>query len=385
VSAAAGAGARVLMLQTQAEAAGAQEVARLLMQGLRARGYQVHQTFFYRRTASYDAMADITFCECRRPGNPIALARLLWSLRARVRQTRPDVVLTFQHYGNLIGAFVAKTSSAAPVIATQTTSAATLPAWLRRLDRWAGESGLFDRIIVNSEDTRRDYTDWPDRYRARMTMIEHGFADKTLAISKAEARARLGVMTGGPVLPGDAIVIGGVGRLHAIKNFAALVRMLPAEPGWRVAIAGQGPERANLIELAAGLGVGDRLHLAGELSPVDVGLFLACLDVFVFPTRAESFGLAVAEAAQAGVPVVSSDLPVLREVLASEGEPCALFADASDPSALLAATRRMLGDPALAATLSSRGRRLSARYSVESMVEGYEREIVEALRAKTAT
>jgi glycosyltransferase involved in cell wall biosynthesis len=308
----------------------------------------------------------------------------LWSLRARVRQTRPDVVLTFQHYGNLIGAFVAKTAGAAPVIATQTTSAATLPPWLRRLDRWAGVSGLFDRIIVNSEDTRRDYTNWPDRYRARMALIEHGFADKTLAISKAEARARLGRVTGASVPTADATVIGGVGRLHAIKNFQALVRLLPAEPSWRVAIAGQGPERARLIELADALGVGDRLHLVGELAPTDIGLFLASLDVFVFPTRAESFGLAVAEAAQAGVPVVSSDLPVLREVLASEGEPCALFADALDPSALLAATRRLLGDPALAATLSGRGRRLNARYSIEAMVEGYEREIVAALRAKTS-
>ena len=58
-----------------------------------------------------------------------------------------------------------------------------------------------------------------------------------------------------------------------------------------------------------------------------MALFLKSLDVFVFPTRMETFGLAAVEAAQAGVPVVASDIDVLREVLTLDGEPCALFVD----------------------------------------------------------
>ena len=114
-----------------------------------------------------------------------------------------------------------------------------------------------------------------------------------------------------------------------------------------------------------------RVHFTGELSPERVAQFLKSLDVFVFPTLAETFGLAVVEAAQAGVPVVANDLEVLREVLRTDEGPCALFVDANDTAAFAAAVDRLLHDAALRATLISRSRALEARYSVETMTGRY--------------
>jgi glycosyltransferase involved in cell wall biosynthesis len=88
----------------------------------------------------------------------------------------------------------------------------------------------------------------------------------------------------------------------------------------------------------------------------------------VFPSRTETFGLAVAEAAIAGLPVVANDLPVLREVL---GE-AALYADAEQPEALAAAVLQVRNDPALAAALAQAGRQLEDRYSPERMCAAYE-------------
>ena len=62
------------------------------------------------------------------------------------------------------------------------------------------------------------------------------------------------------------------------------------------------------------------------------------------------------EAAQAGIPVVANDLSVLREVLAIDGEPCALFVDAANPETFAAAVQRLLDDGALRASLTVRGR-----------------------------
>ena len=105
-------------------------------------------------------------------------------------------------------------------------------------------------------------------------------------------------------------------RLHSAKNPAAAVQLLKIEPSWHLALAGHGPERSNLTALARSLGVSDRLHFVGELFPSQIGAFLRTLDVFVFPSLAETFGLAVVEAAQCGVPVVANELEILREVLA---------------------------------------------------------------------
>ena len=148
--------------------------------------------------------------------------------------------------------------------------------------------------------------------------------------------------------------------------------MLPYDGHWHLAIAGQGAEREHLASLAASLGVASRVHFVGELSADRVGSFLRSLDVFVFPTLAETFGLAAVEAAQAGIPVVANDLEVLREVLAvDDGKPCALFVNAGDAGAFAAAVRRLLADESLSSVLSSRGRKLSQRYSLDEMVDRY--------------
>ena len=127
----------------------------------------------------------------------------------------------------------------------------------------------------------------------------------------------------------------------------------------------------RLKSIARSSGVAARVHFTGDMKPSRVGLFLAGLDVFVFPTLAESFGLAAVEAAQAGIPVVANDLPVLREVLAVDGEPCALFAVAADTPDFAAKIDRLFDEPDLAARNIALGRKLGAHYSVPAMVDAY--------------
>jgi len=102
-----------------------------------------------------------------------------------------------------------------------------------------------------------------------------------------------------------------------------------------------------------------------------LGMFLAGLNVFVFPSAAETFGLAAVEAAQAGVPVIANDLPVLHEVLTVDGESCALFVNAHDVDDFAAKIDVVVRDHAKAARMISLGRKLAGRYSVDSMVQAY--------------
>lgn len=356
---------RVVLLQTQAEAAGAQEISRLLARELAGRGHDVYQLFFFRRTAAFDGDAQVVFCARERPSNPLALARMLLRLRAELRRLRPATVICFQHFGNLIGAPIARLAGVRHVIANHNGMQDLLSPWVVGLDRWAGLAGAYSSMVVNSEATAAEYGGYPERYRRRLVRIDHGFQDKTSRLGKAEARASFG-------LPAAGVLLGSVARLAPKKNLAAAIRLLPERPGWHLALAGQGPARPDLQALAEELGCADRLHFAGELSPARVGDFLAALDVFVFPSLTETFGLAAVEAAQAGVPVVANALPVMEEILSHAGEPCALFVDADDPRAFAGAIGRVLADPGLAAALSARGRRLRDRYPLDAMVDGYD-------------
>ncbi|MCA6122520.1 glycosyltransferase family 4 protein [Bradyrhizobium sp. WSM 1704] len=355
---------RILLVQTQAENAGAQEISRLLGAGLTARGYDVANLFFFRKSDSFDEPPNTFYCAQSRPGNPVALLRMLWTLAGHIRTIRPDVVLTFQHFGNVIGAGVSRLVSRAPVIANQVSSAMSMSWPVRAADIVMGSVGFFQCITLNSKDMEREYARYPAPYRARMKHVPHGFDDKSRSLPKEIARQQF-------ELPADRVLLGCAARLHPHKRLDAAIRLLAGEPSWHLALAGQGADEARLRALADGLNVSDRLHFIGEIPPSRMSDFLACLDVFVFPSQAETFGLAAVEAASAGIPCVVNDLPVLREVLSFEGKPAAIFVDAANQAALSAAVSGILTDQSLRDRLRQSAEGLRSRYSLDSMIEEY--------------
>jgi len=357
------AGRRVVLVQTKAEAAGAQEITRILGRGLTARGYDVYSIFLFRRTAAFDREPNTAFCAAQRPTGPVTLLKMFVALVRHLKELQPDVVLCFQHYGILVGTLAAHMAGTPIVIANRTSSKSLVPRWARAADLAFGLIGLFRRVVVNCRAIEQEYAAFPRRYRNRVMRIDHGFEAKAAALGRNDARKLL-------KLPADATLVGSVGRLHPGKNLAAAIRILPGRD-WHLALAGQGEARRDLAALAAALGVSDRVHFLGELPPARIGAFLRALDVFVFPSLAETFGLAAVEAAQAGVPVVANDIDVLRETLAVGGRPCALFVNANDTGAFATAVQRLVEDRQLAAVLASRGTQLSQRYSLGAMVERY--------------
>ena len=355
---------RVMLVQTQAENAGAQQISRMIAADFAARGFAVHQVFFFRRTASFDGAANVEYCALERPSKPIAFLRFMRRLYQTTRRIRPDVVIAFQHYGNIIAAPIARLAGAKRVIANQVSASATIAPALLAADKLIGSLGGYDRIVVNSRHTEEMYAAYPRGYRERVVRIDHGFEDKTLAVSAAEARDAFS-------LPQDVKLLGCAARLHPLKQLDTAIDALPQIPQAHLALAGQGPDRDRLEALARELGVADRVHFLGELAPEKIGLLHAAIDCFVFPSAAETFGLAAVEAAQSGAPVVANDIEVLREVLCVDDEPCALFVDARDKVALAAALKAALFDEALIAPLTRAGRRLKQRYPLSAMMDAY--------------
>jgi glycosyltransferase involved in cell wall biosynthesis len=368
---------RVMMIQTQAEGAGAQEISRLLSRELGTRGYDLTQIFLFRRTAAFDADPTARFCATERPRSLFGLLLLLMTLFREIRRAQPDVVVCFQHWGNIIGTIVARLAGVRLIVANENSSPSGMPRGVRRLDQFFGTIGLFSRVVVNSADTEADYRGYGAPYTRRLVRIDHGFEKKHARRDRASARAAFG-------LPANMVLLGCVSRLHPDKNQAAAIRLLAEEPLWHLALAGQGKSEAEYRALADSLGCRERLHFIGERSPAEIGDFLGALDIFVFPSKAETFGLAVVEAAEAGVPVVANDLPVLREVLAVEDGPCAVFVDVNDTKAFLSAVRSIVADPGAASSLSERGRRLGNRYPLSAMVDGYDRLIQDLAPARRA-
>ena len=340
--------------------------------GLSARGFEINNLFFFRKSETFDEPPNTLYCAPSRPGNPFVFLKFLWALARHILQAQPDAVLTFQHFGNVIGGGVSRLVSSAPIIANQVSSRLSMNWLVRTADIVMGSVGVFKVITVNSRDMEREYSRYPAGYRSRMVHVAHGFDDKSLDISQATARQLFN-------LPIGPVLLGSVGRLHPNKCLDAAIRLLAGEPQWHLALAGQGPDEGRLRRLADELQASDRVHLIGEISPERVGEFLASLDVFVFPSRAETFGLAAVEAANSGIPTVVRDLPVLREVLSYESKPAALFVDVSDNEKLSAAVSRILADKDLRDELRRNAKGLTSCYSVDAMVSEYVRILDETI------
>jgi glycosyltransferase involved in cell wall biosynthesis len=121
-----------------------------------------------------------------------------------------------------------------------------------------------------------------------------------------------------------------------------------------VVAAGDGPLRNQLELEAARLDLTrGRLHLIGVQQ--DVSRLLAAADLFLFPASgAEGLPLGPLEALAAGAPVVATTVSDLATLLPG----AALLVAPDDQAALVAACRRVLGDPQLAASMRRRGREL---------------------------
>jgi L-malate glycosyltransferase len=132
------------------------------------------------------------------------------------------------------------------------------------------------------------------------------------------------------------LVLGCVGSVTANKNQEGLVRAVArgARRPLAAVIVGEGSDR--LIATCRAEGLHDEVHLAGYQADAD--RWLPAFDVLVVPSFTEGQGLVVLEAFRAGVPVVASDIPALRE-LVEEGR-TGWLCDPRDPKSIVDAVER---------------------------------------------
>lgn len=161
--------------------------------------------------------------------------------------------------------------------------------------------------------------------------------------------------------------IGYVGRLEAHKGVETLLRSAADHADWNVRITGDGPQRAELVELARELGIAERVDFLGFADGVELAERYRGLDIVVVPSLRrpnwlEQFCRVAVEAMASGVPVVASDSGAIPDVVGDAG----ILVPPGDPAVLGAAVERAL-QPELWSRLRERGLARTERFSWESV------------------
>lgn len=178
---------------------------------------------------------------------------------------------------------------------------------------------------------------------------------------------------------GAGTVILYLGRLVEAKDVQLLLRAFQILedkcPGAELVIAGEGPQRAILENLARDLGL-RRCHFLGLVQPDDAPRIYAVADIFALPSREEPWGVVVLEAMACGLPVVVSDKVGARD-LVDEGD-TGFVLPAGDARVWADALGALEADPARRLRLGANGAETIRRNDYEMCVHELRRALCAA-------
>ena len=279
-------------------------------------------------------------------------------VRALLRRQHPDVVHTHGYRCDLIHGGVAR-ALGIPIVST-----------LHGSSRLGGRSQFFEWLqlralkrfdaVVAVSSPLSDLLHTAGVSRERVALIPNAWPGVEPALSRVEARARLGVGV-------DDFVIGFVGRLIRAKGPDVLLRALAALPDgpWHAVIVGDGGERAALEASKASERVRARVTFTGHLD--DATHLYAGFDVFVLSSRTEGTPIALFEAMAASTPVVATRVGGVPEVLSAQD---GLLVESEDSGAIAVAIREIREQPAAAAGRAAHARaRVVREFGTASWLE----------------
>jgi glycosyltransferase involved in cell wall biosynthesis len=367
----------VLMLSNTTELGGVERVVCTLHKELEARGWQVRSIF----PETQNSAKQLNWCReqgMNAEAHPAVMPLMHGGTPAYIRETvrfyrqnRADSVIL--HYGdNYVGLkdlLALRLAGCRRIIAAVHHPVPYEEGMERRKTMMRRAAALSDRVVVATQqswDTIRS----ANVPATRLTRIPYGVPAPAVLPTREDARARFG-------LTGENFIIGSLCRLDPHKGIdlllraAALASRRTQEPPL-VLIAGSGPERERLEEMANAL-PGLRFRFLGRIADEDVPYFYAACDLFALPSRMEGFGLVYVEAAFHGVPSIGSNVGGIPDAI-EDGETGWLI-PVDDVDALTKQIETLVHprgrDLLLKAGTAGRARALSS-FSTAGMGEAYE-------------
>ena len=284
--------------------------------------------------------------------------RVATDLLAMVRRERPHILhahgYATSNYARLVGLV-----TDVRVIVHDHAAFPTIPRYQRVVDRLLSRQAELGIAVSTST---RDFMVRCRHFRPeRIRLVFNGAPLEEFKPPSAERvrteRARMGVGA-------DEIVIGTVGRLDYQKGttyfLQAAAHVMRLRPRVRIVVAGDGHLLEQHRAEARALGIAERTTFTGFCG--DVPALQATLDIQAFPSLWEGTPLTVFEAMSMGLPIVSTTVDGLGEVLRQREN--ALLVPPRDPEAMAAGLLELVDHPARAAELGAQAQQDSRRYDV---------------------
>jgi glycosyltransferase involved in cell wall biosynthesis len=354
---------RVLHVLAPGEVGGLERVVQMLTTGLGARGHDMHVAAVVDRSYEHPL-----FGALRAGGvgvHPIAVPPRAYRLeRAGIeslcRQIAPDVVHTHGYRADVVDAPVAR-GLGIPTIST--VHGFTGGGWKNRAYELVQRMALrhFDLVIAVARPQAIELARFGVP-TARVRVVPNAWCPDSAPLERFRARSALGV-------PRERFHLGWVGRLSWEKGadvfLDAVVRLrdLPI----MVSVMGDGSERRVLEDKARRLGIRSLITWWGTLP--SASRFFPGFDAFVISSRSEGTPIALFEAMRAGVPIVTTSVGGIPDVVSGDE---AILVPPRDPAALAAGIRAVQQDPSASVIRAENARRRLTHYDAAAWLERHQ-------------
>jgi len=241
--------------------------------------------------------------------------------------------------------------------------------WLQKV--WWG---WCSRIISCSDFLRRIPIDRYGVPESKLKLIYnayHGPKAESIRETQAEAREKFG-------LKADRRYVLTICRLMVWKGVDGIIRALKELPeDVQLLVAGDGDMQAEWTQLAADLGLAERVTFLGNIPHSDIPLMIRAVDLFVLNSEYEGLSHTLLEVIHLGTPIVCTGVCGNPELV--EHEKNGLLVPMRDPEALRTAMERVLSDPELAQRFVDESLRRASIFSREETFPQVE-ELLESVR-----
>ena len=364
---------RVLHLVPSLSGGGAERQLRYLVEALTARGHDVHVAYIHTTPRQPNRTWPGTLHHIPAVNNHDP--RIITRVYRLIRSIQPEVVQTWMLQMDVAGGLAVMATNAVWILREPNIDVAYQKSWKFRLRELIAR--FSDAIVSNSGDGAAY---WAKLHPNKVRVVRNGIPYYTIRSTPALPAATFGCNTAVPFVMYAGRLVSDHYSEKNLKRLLEAIKTAIEARRFNALIAGDGPQRHALEQLAAELEIQNNVFFTGHLQPEIVWGAMKSASAFVLVSPFEGMPNAVMEAVACGCPVVLSDIPPHRELLSDD---MAIFVRHDDTASIAHGILECLGNPGTSARRAARALQAASRWSIEVMASEYEQIYAELVERRS--